>query len=49
MAVCSGYSNHDWVSDVNDDEIVTYCAQCGKLDTTDLAPDDDYDDPKQDW
>lgn len=41
--VCEGYANHDWVSDVNDDEIITYCAQCGTYDSLDYIPDSDYD------
>ena len=47
--MCKGSALHDWVSEVDDDREITYCAQCGKVDTTDLTPDDDYDDPMQDW
>lgn len=37
---CKQNWDHDWVSEVDDDHTVVYCAECGKVDRSD----DDYDD-----
>lgn len=39
--VCQGSALHDWITETNDDEIITYCGQCGLLDLSDYTPADD--------